>query len=62
MCTKGLPDDVIPGASSLMSIDIWLTEIAQECKQATNMDTFMLPPLVSNNDIYLFTILSACGV
>ncbi|KAG2133441.1 hypothetical protein BD769DRAFT_1386147 [Suillus cothurnatus] len=45
MCAKGLPDDVIPGASSLMSIDIWLTEIAQECKQATNMDTFMLPPL-----------------
>ncbi|KAG2127575.1 uncharacterized protein EDB93DRAFT_1256972 [Suillus bovinus] len=40
-----LSNDLNPGASSLMSINLWLDYIAQECKQATEMDNGTLPPL-----------------
>ncbi|KAG1830948.1 hypothetical protein DFJ58DRAFT_848341 [Suillus subalutaceus] len=45
MCSERLPDNVIPGASSLMSIEFWLADIAHKCKQAADSDNFTLPPL-----------------
>ncbi|KAG2129700.1 uncharacterized protein EDB93DRAFT_1108623 [Suillus bovinus] len=45
MCTASLPDDVLPGALSLMSIDLWLADIAKQCKIATDSNKLTLPPL-----------------
>jgi hypothetical protein len=54
LLTGSLSNDLKMGASSLMSINLWLDDIAQECKQATEMGNGTLPPLVCDCAFFTF--------
>src|ERR1700692_1058959 len=54
--TGSLSNDLKLGASSLMSINLWLSEVAQECKHATasEIGNGTLPPLVCDYAVFYF--------
>lgn len=49
--TQLLSDTLIPAALSLMKIEYWILDIAQECKKALQDNDNSLPPLVCYNDM-----------